>query len=147
MEKTRANCPFCPENVETKTPMFPKSFLAGGRTQSGDAVVMPNLLGHAEQSVLAILLREHHLKLTDFTPRMLLDGFHGSMEYLKCLSEVDTSVKFPVFVFNYLTLAGSSIFHPHMQILVRDRPFFLVKLLMDKSQAYWKEHGPITDAV
>lgn len=141
VEKTRANCPFCPENVKTKTPMFPKSFLADGRIQAGDAVVVPNLLGHAEQSVLAILSREHHLKLTDFTPRMLLDGFRGGMEYLKRLSEVDVSVRFPVFVFNYLTPAGSSIFHPHMQILVRDRPFYLVKLLMDKSQAYWEKHG------
>ncbi|MCW4046504.1 MAG: hypothetical protein NWE99_02940 [Candidatus Bathyarchaeota archaeon] len=141
VEKTRENCPFCPENVKIKTPMFPKNFLTDGRIQVGDAIVVPNLLGHAEQSILAVLSREHHLKLEDFTPRMLLDGFRGGMEYLKRLCEVDASVRFPVFVFNYLTPAGSSIFHPHMQILVRDRPFYLVKLLMDKSQAYWEEHG------
>jgi UDPglucose--hexose-1-phosphate uridylyltransferase len=141
VEKTRTNCPFCPESVRTKTPMFPREFISGGRISVGDAVVVPNLLGHAEQSVLAILSREHHLKLVDFTPRMLRDGFRGGVEYLKRLSEVDVSVRFPVFVFNYLTPAGSSIFHPHMQILVRDRPFYLVKLLLDKSEAYWEKHG------
>jgi UDPglucose--hexose-1-phosphate uridylyltransferase len=141
VEKTKANCPFCPESVRTKTPMFPREFLAEGRIFVGDAVVVPNLLGHAEQSVLAILSREHHLKLKDFTPKLLFDGFKGAVEYLKRLSEVDASVRFPVFVFNYLTPAGSSIFHPHMQILVRDRPFHLVNLFLDKSKAYFGKHG------
>jgi galactose-1-phosphate uridylyltransferase len=139
--KTRTNCPFCPESVRTKTPMFPRDFLAEGRIFLGDAVVVPNLLGHAEQSVLAILSPEHHLKLKDFTPKMLFDGFKGGAEYLKRLSEIDASVRFPVFVFNYLTPAGSSIFHPHMQILVRDRPFYLVNLLIDKSNEYYEKYG------
>ena len=141
VERTKANCPFCPESVRSKTPMFPREFLAEGRIFVGDAVVVPNLLGHAEQSVLAILSREHHLKLKDFTPKLLFDGFKGGVEYLKRLGEVDASVRFPVFVFNYLTPAGSSIFHPHMQILVRDRPFHLVNLFIDKSEAYFGKHG------
>jgi galactose-1-phosphate uridylyltransferase len=141
VEKTKTNCPFCPENATTNTPMFPRGFLTEGRIFVGDAVVVPNLLGHAEQSVLAILSRKHHPELKDFTPKMLLDGFKGGVEYLKRLSEVDASVRFPVFVFNYLTPAGSSIFHPHMQILARDRPFYLVELLMDKSKAYYEKYG------
>ncbi|MEM3609220.1 MAG: hypothetical protein QXV87_02590, partial [Candidatus Bathyarchaeia archaeon] len=36
--------------------------------------------------------------------------------------------------------AGSSIFHPHMQVLVRDRPVYLAKLLIEKSRAYWKQN-------
>jgi galactose-1-phosphate uridylyltransferase len=141
VEKTRATCPFCPESVGTKTPMFPKEFLADGRIFVGDAVVVPNLLGHAERSVLAILSREHHLKLDEFTPKLLFDGFRGGAEYLRRLSEVDASARFPVFVFNYLTPAGSSIFHPHMQILVRDRPFYLVGLLIEESKKYYEKHG------
>jgi UDPglucose--hexose-1-phosphate uridylyltransferase len=70
-----------------------------------------------------------------------LDGFKGGVEYLKRLNEVDASVRFPVFVFNYLTPAGSSIFHPHMQILARDRPFYLVNLSMDKCRKYYEKHG------
>ncbi len=141
VEKTKATCPFCPESVRTKTPMFPKDFREEGRISVGDAVVVPNLTGHAERSVLAILSREHHLRLDEFTPRMLLDGFKGGTEYLKRLTEADASAKFPVFVFNYLTPAGSSIFHPHMQILVRDRPFYLVDLLIKKSKEYFEAHG------
>ena len=141
VEKTRANCPFCPESAGTKTPMFPKEFLSEGRFFVGDAVVVPNLLGHAEQSVLAILGKKHHLSLEEFTPKLLLDGFKCAMEYVNRLSEVDSTVKYPVFIFNYLTPAGSSIFHPHMQILVRDRPFYLVDLLLEKSKAYFDRNG------
>jgi galactose-1-phosphate uridylyltransferase len=141
VEKTRATCPFCPESVRTKTPMFPQNFLTEGRIIEGDAVVIPNLLGHAERSVLAVLGQEHHLPLKDFSPKLLLDGFKGAMRYLNRLGEVDASARFPVFVFNYLPPAGSSIFHPHMQILARDRPFYLVNLLLAKSKEYYERSG------
>jgi len=140
VEKTRATCPFCPESVRTKTPMFPKEFLAGGRVIQGDSIVVPNLLGHAERSVLAVLGKKHHLQLKDFTTKLLTDGFKSAMRYLHRLSEVDPSAKFPVFAFNYLPPAGSSIFHPHMQILARDRPFYLTKLLIEKSKQYYKKN-------
>jgi len=139
VEKTRMNCPFCPESVKDKTPMFTQDFLKEGRIFVGDAVVIPNLLGHAERSVLVVLSKEHYLKLRDFTPKLIFDGFKGALAYLKRLNEVEPSIRFPVFIFNYLPPAGSSIAHPHMQVLVRDRPFYLVKLLLEKSKAYHKD--------
>lgn len=135
VEKTRVNCPFCLENVKSKTPMFTREFLKDGRICVDDAVVIPNLLGHAERSVLTVLSREHHLRLKDFTPKMIFDGFKGGVAYLKRLNAVEPSICFPVFIFNYLPPAGSSIFHPHMQILARDRPFYLVNLLLEKKQS------------
>lgn len=136
VEKTRINCPFCPKNVRSRTPMFPPDFLKEGRIVVGDVVVVPNLLGHAERSVLAVLSREHHLRLRDFTLKLLLDGFKGGVAYLKRLKELEPDICFPAFIFNYLPPAGSSILHPHMQILARDRPTYLVKLMLEKSKAY-----------
>ncbi|MCW4018429.1 MAG: hypothetical protein NWF00_07100 [Candidatus Bathyarchaeota archaeon] len=141
VEKTKATCPFCPESVGFKTPMFTSDFLAEGRIVSGEATVIPNLLGHAEQSILAILSKKHNLRLDEFTPKLLLDGFSGAMKYLQRLHEVDATVKFPVFAFNYLPPAGSSIFHPHMQVLVRDRPFYLTDLTLQKSKTYADTNG------
>jgi UDPglucose--hexose-1-phosphate uridylyltransferase len=141
VKQTRATCPFCPESVRIKTPMFPKDFLPEGRIIEGEAVVVPNLLGHAERSVLAVLGKKHYRHLNDFTPELLIDGFKGAMQYLIRLSEVDASARFPALAFNYLSPAGSSIFHPHMQILARDRPFYLVNLLLQKSKAYREKHG------
>ncbi|MGB9675882.1 MAG: hypothetical protein ACPL0C_01670 [Candidatus Bathyarchaeales archaeon] len=140
-EKTKANCPFCPENVKTKTPMFTPDFLKDGRIFVGDAAVIPNLLGHAERSVLVVLSKEHYLQLKDFTPKMLLDGFKGACAYLKRLKEMEPSISFPVLIFNYLPPAGSSIFHPHVQVLARDRPFYLVWLMLEKSREYRQNYG------
>jgi UDPglucose--hexose-1-phosphate uridylyltransferase len=140
LERTRVNCPFCPENVKTKTPMFPPNFIKEGRIFVGEAVVIPNLLGHAERSVLVVLSKEHHLKLRDFTSGILFDGLKGGIAYLRKLAETKSSIRFPAFVFNYLPPAGSSIFHPHMQVLARDRPFYLVKLSIEKSKAYFENN-------
>jgi len=140
VEKSRISCPFCPESVRDKTPMFTQDFLEEGRLIVGDAVVIPNLLGHAERSILVVLSREHHLRLGEFMPELILNGFKGGRAYLKRLSEVEAVIRFPVFVFNYLPPAGSSIFHPHMQVLARDRPFYLVKLLLEKSKAYYERN-------
>ena len=141
LEQSKATCPFCPENIMTMTPVFPLEFLEEGRISNGDTVVVPNIGGHAEKSVLAVLSRQHHLKLTEFVPKLLVDGFEGGMAYLRRLMETPSAPQFPVFIFNYLPPAGSSIFHPHMQILVRDRPFFLVKLMLDKSKFYFRKTG------
>jgi UDPglucose--hexose-1-phosphate uridylyltransferase len=141
VEKTRATCPFCPDSVRTKTPMFTPDFLKEGRLCFEDAVVVPNLLGHAERSVLVVLSKEHYLKLDQFTPELILNGFRGGVAYLRRLKEVEPSIRFPAFVFNYLPPAGSSIFHPHMQVLVRDRPFYLVGLTLEKSRAYSERYG------
>ena len=138
--KTRVNCPFCPENVKTKTPMFTEDFLKEGRIFVSDTVVIPNLLGHAERSVLVVLSKEPHLKLKDFTPKLIRDGFKGGLAYLRRLIEVELKTSFPVFIFNYLPSAESSIFHPHRQVLARDRPFYLVKLLLEKSKTYYESH-------
>lgn len=138
VEKTRVNCPFCPESVKEKTPMFTQDFLNEGRIFVSDAVVIPNLLGHAERSSLVVLSREHYLRLKDFKPKVVFDGFKGGSAYLQRLNEVEPSTQFPVFIFNYLPPAGSSILHPHMQVLVRDRPFYLVNLLIEKSKTYYE---------
>lgn len=141
VEKTRANCPFCPESVKTKTPMFPPKFLKAGRIIVGDTVVIPNLLGHAERSVLAVLSKEHHLRLSDISSKLISDGFKGGTTYLRRLRKIEPDVRFPVFIFNYLPPAGSSILHPHMQILARDRPFYLARLLIEKSKSYHRRRN------
>ena len=141
VSETKRTCPFCPENLWEKTPMFPKDFICEGRISSGNTTIIPNLLGHAECSVLAVISRNHYLNLNEFSSVLLKDAFIGGTKFLKILKEKNEKLKFPVFVFNYLPPAGSSIFHPHMQILVRDRPFFLVDLMLRKSREYFDKYG------
>ncbi|MBO3803243.1 MAG: hypothetical protein JTT11_05130 [Candidatus Brockarchaeota archaeon] len=140
-EKTRVGCPFCPESVMAKTPMFTEDFSKEGRIRVGNAVVVPNLLGHAERSAVVVMAKEHSLRLDEFEPSAILDGLKGGLAYVRRLSETDPSVSFPVFAFNYLPPAGSSIFHPHMQVLARDRPFYLARLFLEKSEEYREVNG------
>jgi len=141
VEGSRVGCPFCPESVKSRTPMFVSGFVDGGRFVVGDVVVVPNLMGHAERSVLAVLGGKHHLKLGEFHSELVLDGFRGGAAYLRRLLEVEGGRWFPAFVFNYLPPAGSSILHPHMQILARDRPFYLTGLMLRKSRSYFAKYG------
>jgi len=141
IEKTSIGCPFCPEKVMNLTPMFTEDFCKDGRIRVGNAVVVPNLLGHAERSAVVVISKEHHLKLDEFSPISILDGLKGGLEYVRRLNEVDPSIRFPTFVFNYLPPAGSSIFHPHMQVLVRDRPFYLTNLFLERSKAFQEVNG------
>lgn len=138
--KTRLNCPFCPENIKEKTPMFTSDFIKEGRIFVDDAVVIPNLTGHAERSILVIPSKKHYLKLGEFTPKIILNALKGGSDYLRRLSKIEPSISYPVFIFNYLPPAGSSIFHPHMQVLVRDRPFYLAELLLTKSKGYYQSN-------
>lgn len=141
VESTRNNCPFCPENVKSKTPMFTPDIIPEGRIEYGDVVVVPNLVGHAERSILVILSKKHHLKLNEITSKILIEAFTAGLIYLKKLFELEPNERFPVFVINYLPPAGSSIIHPHMQILVRESPFFSVRLVLEKSEEYYLRFG------
>ena len=37
-------CPFCPESLESMTPLFPEDMIPGGRLHDGAACLFPNLL-------------------------------------------------------------------------------------------------------
>ncbi|MGQ9514260.1 MAG: hypothetical protein ACUVTL_04335 [Thermoproteota archaeon] len=117
-----------------KTPKFTADLFEDGRIHIDEAIVVPSLLGHAERSAVVVLSREHHLSLDRFDQKLILNAFKGGLEYVRILHKVDPSICFPVFIFNCLPPAGSSIFHPHMQVLVRDRPFYLTNLLLEKEQ-------------
>jgi len=43
IERSRKACVFCPEQIEQKTPIFPKTICPEGRIRRGETVVFPNL--------------------------------------------------------------------------------------------------------
>jgi galactose-1-phosphate uridylyltransferase len=60
---------------------------------------------------------------------------------LRRISEVDPDVKYAAFVINYLPPAGSSVAHPHAQLLASTIPFNRLQLLISKSRRYFEEQG------
>jgi len=134
-------CPFCPDNALTRTPKFLEEEFEEGRLTEGEAVAFPNLIGHADRSAVVVLSRSHYLPLSKFDVNLLFNGLKLGIKILKRWSEIYEHIDFGLLIFNYLPPAGSTIIHPHMQVLGRDRPVTLQKLLIESSFEYTWRNG------
>lgn len=139
---SKENCPFCPENVLSRTPRFLPEEFNEGRLVKGEAIAFPNLIGHADKSAIVVLSRKHFLNLDEFSPNIIYDALILAREVLNKWVEIYNHVNYGFITFNYLPPAGSSIIHPHIQILARDRPAMLQRILIEKSIEYaWRYGG------
>lgn len=136
VEKTRGSCPFCPEQLQHSTPGFPSNIVEEGKIQVGEATVFPSLFAHMDHNAIAVLCREHYLELKQLAPEKILDGLRAGLIYLKKLNKTYGKTFYASYIENYLPLSGSTIVHPHMQILASDLPFGLLGELLEKSREY-----------
>ncbi len=139
--ESRGRCPFCPESVLSKTPKFPPEEFEEGRLVKGEAVAFPNLIGHADKSAVITVSKEHFLYLNRFTPNLIYDALSLAKTIIEKWCEVYNHVNYAFITFNYLPPAGSTIVHPHIQVLARDRPTTLQKLLIDNSIKFCWENS------
>lgn len=131
------DCPFCPQNIEQKTPLFS----GRGRIKRGDCYLFPNLFPFAEYHATATLTGEHFLELDQFKVEMIVDNISAAKEFLLWVHEKDRKVKYPIYLWNHLPPSAASIIHPHVQILVDRKPTSYQKKLLQSSQGYFLEHG------
>ncbi len=122
--------------------MFQQGFL---RLQAEEEV-KANITPYAEYSLVCRLAEEHYLELDEFEVHHFSDAFDLLADYLESLkSKLD--VKYPSIIMNYLKPAGSSIVHPHIQMLISDHPNDYHKrryeegkrFYEDERKIYWKE--------
>lgn len=140
-EQTRQNCPFCPERILNSTPKFPAKLVPGGRMIEDEVIIFPGLFAHMDFNALAVVDKEHYLEIDELAPDRILKVFKGGLRYFRRINEVYPTVKFVAFVGNYLPPSGSSIIHPHVQLLASDQPFYLLNLLIKKSNEYFKKNN------
>ncbi|MEM3028005.1 MAG: hypothetical protein QW220_04675 [Candidatus Bathyarchaeia archaeon] len=140
IEATRPGCPFCPEKVATVTPRFPEGFLEEGRPRMREAIAFPGLFAHMDFNTIIVLSEAHFLELQELAPRRVLDAFILGSRILRRLFETRSEMRFGAFVGNYLPPSGSSIVHPHLHLLASDRPFELVRKLMDASKGFFEKN-------
>ncbi len=145
--KSRSVCPFCPDQAEKKTPKFIPAFLRQGRIKVGEATLFPNLNPYNPYSAVAVVCRQHHVGLTEFTTPMLADAFLAGREYLKTVSAYDSKAVYCGIMWNYFPPANSSQIHPHMQpfaarFAMRYHQKLLVsskRYLQNRHVNYWEE--------
>lgn len=142
IEKTKQSCFFCAPNLETSTSKFPESITPEGRMKRGKSVQFPNLFSFTcHSSVIVFDPDTHFTKPGDFTPELLADAFQNGIEYIKKIRELEPEARNACIGLNYLGSAGSSIFHPHAQVILSSLQHPYVKVLLAKSKQFYEKYG------
>jgi len=137
IRSSKPNCPFCPEAIEDKTPKFPPELAPEGRLRKGDCWALPALYAHADFNAIIVLGAEHFRRPSEMNEALLTDGLSLALEALRRAFRTQPELRHGVITMAYLPTAGSSLLHPHMQVLATPRPFNMVKELLAKSLEYY----------
>lgn len=134
-------CPFCPENIETSTPRFPEELVPGGKIQIGSATLLPNVLPLDRYAAVAVLSPQHFVRMEELTPEMMRDAFLAVREFILRVSELDPRAGCLSINWNYMPPAGSSLVHPHLQVLCEEYPTNHMRLQLESANRYYRENG------
>src|SRR4030042_881389 len=129
-------CFFCPEHVLSKTPQFPKEIIPEGRISMGKAVGFPNLSPVGTYGSVVVLCREHFLHLNQFTPEIYEEALSLSIEIIRRIMAFDPDTRYWQISQNFLLPGGSSILHPHLQVIGDPIPTNEMEWLLDASASY-----------
>jgi galactose-1-phosphate uridylyltransferase len=140
MVEESKGCIFCPENVLLKTPKFLKEIAPEGRVSIGRAVGFPNLFPAGTYGSVVVLCQEHFLNLHEFSPEVYEEGFALAIEIIRKTMAYDPNARFWQVSQNYLLPGGSSILHPHLQVIGDPIPTNEMDWLLDASSSYLQKN-------
>ncbi len=122
IETSKRNCPFCPDQISSMTPKFLPDIVPEGRIQRGNATLIPNSFPYAQYSCVVILSKEHFLHLEELTADILTNGFLIAQEGIDRVRKKEPRFDYCSVNWNYLPQSGGGLFHPHLQVVVDERP-------------------------
>lgn len=128
-------CPFCPENIY-EVGARDVEVLSRDYLERGEAVLLANVTPYSKHSMVVRLSEDHYLPLDEFEEDHFIDALHLAGRYIGGL-EKDTA---PLIIMNYLKPAGSSIVHPHLQILQSEAMMDYQSRLIRGSEEYYLEN-------
>ncbi len=140
-ESSRKTCPFCPDRVETNTPMFPRSLIPEGRLRVGEAIALPNLFAFAQHHAVVVLTREHFLPLDRLDAMHIRNGLEASISYIKAVRAKHPQVRFCSINWNHLLTAAASMLHPHFQVIADEAPTRYIYEALEASRVFQEKHG------
>lgn len=123
------DCPFCPEHICTETPTFSN----GSRLIVGESTTFPNLFPFAERHLVTVITRKHSVDRFSF--KQIFDAFSGQVASLGHTSG------YPSINWNYLSSAGASLAHPHLQGMADKQPTSIVSRYLEKGGRYRSRTG------
>ncbi|MBI4333653.1 MAG: hypothetical protein HY673_20505 [Chloroflexi bacterium] len=109
-------CPFCPDNIEKATPLFPEDIVPGGRIRVNEAVVVPNIRPYSQYSAVVPMSSRHVMKLDELKELTLTDAFVASKLFAANVAKHDPEARYLSTGWNYMAAAGATLTHPHLQV-------------------------------
>lgn len=146
VERSLSSCPFCPQVVMKLATRYEDRLVPGGLLSRGGALLFPNLFPYDEVSAVAVMCREHYFPLAELPARVLEDGVGVARDFLRLPAlrdEVGGDVAYPIVAWNYTTVAGGSMIHPHMQVILSSNPGNALRRELAAEQAYKERHGRV----
>jgi len=137
------DCFFCPENVFQKTPQFLEEMVPEGRICIGRAVGFPNLNPVGSYGSVVVLCPEHFLNLNQFTSKIYEEGLSVAIEIIQRAMAFDPDTRYWQISQNYLLPGGSTILHPHLQVIGDPIPTNEMEWLLDASSSYHQRNGTL----
>ncbi|MCX7822334.1 MAG: HIT domain-containing protein [Syntrophobacterales bacterium] len=140
-DATRASCFLCDGKWERMTPRYSEDLIQGGRLKKGEVLLFPNLFPTSPYHAVIMLGEDHYRSLDNFPEDLLLDAFDVAVEFIKRVFQKDSRMSFVTINANYLPPAGSSVFHPHIQVLMAQVPSTHYSRVMEASKKYYERNG------
>ena len=141
MAETRDQCFMCDGKWRTTSPRYPERLLPGGRLEKGESALFPNLFPLATYHAVVKVGEKHGRTMDEFSPSLLFDALSMSVEFIRKCFASDPETPYFTINANFMFPAGSSIMHPHIQIIGSPLPSTHLRLLLEKSLAYQGESG------
>lgn len=115
-------CPFCPENMDRVTSLFPPDLIPDGRLRVGEATLIANIAPYDAYSALVVLSDKHILPVVELTEARLTDALSLGVEFLERVAHYDTNVPYFFMGWNYMPPAGGGLIHAHLQVFGSSDP-------------------------
>ena len=139
--ENRRGCPFCPENLEKVTPLFPKELIPEGRLYRGAATVIPNIAPYDQYSALAVMSKAHIVPLEEMTAGLLKDSFGIGLDFIHRVTARKDSPPYQIIIWNYMPPSGGGLVHPHLQIIITGSPGNLYRKTLENSEKFYRRYG------
>lgn len=134
----KEDCSFCKWEKETPMDLF-------GRIETSRSITAANLFAYDGMHSLVIPKDIHHP--LEITEEVFSDMIHTANNWFQEAFRYNPRARFPLLIFNCLPRGGSSIFHPHFQVMAaEDKPYRAVEGLRRNMADYqWFNQVPFMD--
>jgi len=128
-------CPFCDENIH-RVGARDLRVLKGKILKRGRSILLANISPYGATSLVIRLTNRHYLALDEFEAEDFYNAFTLARDYLS-----KTDYEFATISMNYLKPAGSTVTHPHIQVVSSPLLFDYQERILECAKLYFKEKG------